>query len=76
MDMIAPGAIERRIEDTIVKAMCRKEASDDLERIGAAFINDVSSFRHTPFKDHGHGCIVLLDSGEQYAVTIRRMEDQ
>jgi hypothetical protein len=76
MDMIAPGAIERVLEDRIVVALCSKTATDAVERIGAAPINDVSSFRHTPFKDHGHGCIVLLDSGEQYAVTVRRMEDQ
>jgi hypothetical protein len=76
VNMIAPGAIERRIEDTIAKALNRQDASEDLERIGAAPINDVSSFRHTPFRDHGHGCIILLESGEQYAVTIRRMEEQ
>jgi hypothetical protein len=75
MHMLAPGAIERRLEDTIMKALHRADATEDLERIGAAPINDVSSFRHTEYRDSGHGCVILLDSGEQFAVTIRRLED-
>jgi hypothetical protein len=75
MHMLAPGAIERRLEDTIVKALHRADATEDLERIGAAPISDVDSFRHTQYRDSGHGCVILLESGEQFAVTIRRLED-
>lgn len=75
MHMLAPGAIERRLEDTIMKALYRQEATEDLERIGAAPISDVDSFRHTQYRDSGHGCVILLESGEQFAVTIRRLED-
>lgn len=75
MHMLAPGAIERRLEDTIMKALHRADATEDLERIGAAPISDVDAFRHTQFKDSGHGCVILLESGEQFAVTIRRLED-
>lgn len=76
MDTIAPEAIERRLEDTIVKALSRVEASDYLERIGAAPINDVDAFRHTPYRDNGHGCIIVLDSGEEFVITVRRMEER
>lgn len=75
MDMIAPGAIERIIEDRVIVGLCIKASSDAVERIGAAPINDVSAFRHTPLKDSGHGCIVQLDSGEEFAITIRRLEN-
>lgn len=75
MDMIAPEAIERRIEDIVISALSRPNASDYVERIGAAPIDDVESFRYTEFKDSGHGCVILLESGEQFAVTIRRLED-
>ena len=76
MDMIAPGAIERILEDRILIGLNSEDSIRAINDLNAGLVDDVSAFRHTPFKDHGHGCILLMDSGEQYVITVRRMEEQ
>jgi hypothetical protein len=74
--MLAQGDIESVLEDRIIFALSSALASRALARIGASKIVDTSSFAHTPFKDNGYGVVVQLGSGEEFVITISRMEER
>lgn len=63
------------LEEVIIGALLDDSTAIHLNEIGCRRVDGVDAFRTCGMEQHGRGCVVTLDDGSRYAVTIRRMED-
>jgi hypothetical protein len=64
------------LEEVIIGALLDDSTATHLNEIGCRRVDGVDAFRTCGMEQHGRGCVVTLDDGTRYAVTIRRMEDE
>lgn len=63
------------LEEVIIGALVDDSTAAHMAEIGSRRIAFVDAFRTCGMEQHGRGCVVTLDDGTRYAVTIRRMQD-
>ena len=72
---VRPDLRPGMLEEVIIGALVDDLTATHLDEIGRRRISSVDAFRTCGMEQHGRGCVVTLDDGTRYAVTIRRMDD-
>lgn len=72
---VKPDLRPGMLEEVIIGALLDDSTAIHLNEIGCRRVDGVDAFRTCGMEQHGRGCVVTLDDGTRYAVTIRRMED-
>ena len=72
---VKPDLRPGMLEEVIIGALLDDSTAAHMAEIGSRRITFVDAFRTCGMEQHGRGCVVTLDDGTRYAVTIRRMDD-
>lgn len=63
------------LEEVMIGALLDDATATHMAELRWRSIDGVDAFRTCGMEQHGRGCVVTLDDGTRYAVTIRRMQD-